>query len=158
MKVLKNNYDKKYNNKEYSYPKKIICEECGSELEYEYDDVVIGELGASYVKCPLCGNSNMADDGIDLNIDNICFPNHFFHFCKEEGAVDVCNNEKVKEFIKECIEEFRYEKDEDFYVASKATGNLLVIVFRYDGEQEYHVIVTNNYYDTYLKFEPNDYF
>lgn len=33
----------------------------------------------------------------------------------------------------------------------------MVYVFRFDGDEEYEVVVTKDYYDTYIPFEKVDY-
>lgn len=160
MKVLKNNFDKiaTYNNiVKKQYPRKVICDQCQSELEYEESDMFIGWLGAAYIKCPCCGRDFMIDDedGITLTVDNIEFPTHFHHTCEETGAVDCCNNKEVKKYIREAIDYFRDNKDD--FACETACGNLTVHVYRYSGDEDYHVVVSDNYYDTYIPFEPEDY-
>lgn len=159
MRVLKDNY-KKVNTKEEVnlYPRKMICEQCRSELEYEKDDLRIGALGSVYLDCPLCGYDNMLEeheDTITLTKDNVEYPIHFFHTSKETGAVDCCTNERVKESINRAIDFFRKNKDE--FVWYTETGNLHMSVWRYDGDEEYYVVVTNNYHSTYIPFENEDY-
>ena len=164
MKVLKNNFNvnnfNDTNTKSYveSYPRKIICDQCGSELEYDVSDMEMGVLGCMHIKCPLCNEHNMLDDNennIILTTDNVEFPTHFFHTSKETGAVDICNNNEVKKWINNAIAYFRKNKNEFAWHCS--SGNLLVLVFRYDGDKEYNVYVTNNYYETHIPFESEDY-
>lgn len=158
MKVLKNNYNRiKKDTIEKLYPKKIICDHCESELEYEKDDVAIGWLGAAFVKCPLCGYDNMLDDedGIVLTVDNIEFPTHFHHTSKETGAVDCFNNKEIKKYIRNAIDYFRNNKDNFAYMAG--SGNLTVHVYRLEDDEDYHVIVSNDYYETNIPFEKKDY-
>ena len=161
MKVLKNNYIHEEEAKVAEvevYPKQLICEECKSELEYEKSDIEIGMCGCAYLKCPLCGHDNFIDDsGLELvlTVDNVEFPKHFCHTSKENGAVDCCNNKNIKKEIRRAIEFFRNNKnDYDWYTE---TGNLRVDVSRYEGDQEYYVVVTNNYYSTHIPFETVDY-
>ena len=161
MKVLKNNYKNEIDMKieDKPYPRKLICESCHSELEYEKIDTRIGALGCVYIDCPLCGYDNMLLDedeqGIDLTVNNIEFPTHFFHASKETGAVDVCNNKEVKECIHKAVNYFRENKDE--YTWYTQYGNLFVQVYRYEGDENYWVLISNNYYDTYIPFESEDY-
>lgn len=161
MKVLKNNYNKvSAHISEINiepYPRIIECDECGSELEYEKSDMEVGVYGAMHVKCPLCGYDNMLDGNecdITLTKDNIEFPIHFHHTSKETGAVDTCNNKFVKECIRKGIDYFRENKDE--FVHYTGTGNTIVYIFRYDDDEEYNVVVTDNYYETYIPFEQED--
>lgn len=162
MKVLKNNYKgivtHESNVKIKPYPRKLICEKCDSELQYDVEDLEEGVYGAMHVTCPLCGHSNMLDgDEHDVTItkDNIKFPTHFHHTSVETGAVDNCNAEHVKKCVKKAIKYFRENKDEFAYATS--SGTTTVHVFRYTGDEEYEVVVSKDYYSTYIKFEPEDY-
>ena len=162
MKILKDNYtqsniDEIVENTK-PYPRKIVCEHCGSELQYEESDLRIGFLGCAYLDCPLCGGDNMLEENentIALTKNNIEFPIHFHHTSKETGAVNCCNNESVKKAIERAIEYFRKNKNEFYWFT--ASGNLYVGVCRYDGDESYEVVVTNNYYETYIPFEREDY-
>ena len=162
MKVLKNNYNEANIKKEVKqvkpYPRTCLCEECHSELEYEESDLRIGELGLVFLDCPLCGKDNALDDNensITLTMDNVEFPVHFHHISTETGAVDICNNEKIKERIQKAINYFRQNKEE--FVWTGESGNLYVAVYRYSGDEDYYVVVSNNYYSTYIDFESEDY-
>ena len=159
MKVLKNNYkyDTYVEEVVKNYPKKMICEYCGSELEYEKSDIRIGTLGCAIVDCPCCGKDNMVDGeaGIELTKHNVEFPVHFFHTSKDTGAVDCCDNENVRKYINQAINYFRTYKDENSWFC--CTGNLYINVSRWDGDENYWVVVSNNYYDTYIPFEKEDY-
>ena len=162
MKVIKNNYTeasaKEKIKKIEPYPRMLICEECHSELEYEKSDLRIGALGCVYLDCPCCNRDNLIDgheDTITLTIDNIEFPIHFFHTSKENGAVDVCNNDEIKKRIKNAVEYFRKNKDEFSYITE--CGNLSLVVYRYEGDEDYQVMLTNNFYSTYIPFEDEDY-
>lgn len=161
MKVLKNNYEphKEEIVKEIeSYPRKFTCEYCGSELEYDKEDLRIGGLGLVYLDCPLCNYDNMIDgheDTVILTKDNAEFPTHFNHTSKENGAVDCCNNKEVREYINKAIEYFRKNKNEDTWMAE--TGNLHIDVYKENEDKDYYVVVANNYYGTYIDFEHEDY-
>ena len=163
MKVLKNNY----NNYETTtrkiervnpYPRKMLCECCGSELEYEKEDIRIGAFGCVYIDCPLCGCDNCLDDGeneLTLTKDNVEFPTHFWHTSVETGAVENCNNNTVKDAIHKAIDYFRQNKDAERWFT--ACGNLHVCVHRFEGDESYDVIVTKDYYETSIPFEKADY-
>ena len=160
MKVLKDNCKKEntYIEEEVTkYPRELICESCSSELEYEEEDIRIGALGCAFVKCPCCGRDNLIDDedGITLTKDNVEFPTHFFQTSEETGAVDCCNNESVKNAIERAIDYFRKNKNEFYWFT--ATGNLYIGVSKWDGDEGYEVVVTNNYYETFIPFEREDY-
>lgn len=160
MNILKDNYTKQeetiYTNTD-PYPRKIICEECGSELEYDESDLRMGAYGCVYIDCPLCGQDNMLEENehtIELTKDNIEFPVHFHHTCKENGAVDVCNNDNIKMYINRAIEFFRKNKDEYIYYCE--TGNMFIVIMRHENDSEYSIRVTNNYYKMYIRFEEED--
>ena len=145
MKVLKNNYNNIV-EENITYPRDLKCEYCSSELQYEESDVYIGALGGAYLKCPCCNNENMLEDNekaIDLTKDNVEFPTHFFH------------NEEVKGAICRAVDYFRKNKEE--FAWTTETGNLFMTVFKYDGDENYYVVVSNNYYSTYIPFESADY-
>lgn len=159
MKVLKDNYRQEAcaNKNTSVYPKKLICEKCGSELEYDKSDMRVGWLGAMFVDCPLCGYDNMIDDedGITLTVDNIEFPTHFHRTSTETGAVDCFNNEEIKKSIQKAIDYFRKNKDEWCWYT--CYGNLYVAVTRYEDDEDYWVVVSNDYQETYIPFETKDY-
>lgn len=159
MKVLKNNFNKDLEINDMPYPRKLVCNMCGSELEYEESDMRMGVYGCMHIDCPLCGEDNLLEDNdnnIELTKDNIEFPIHFHHTSKETGAVDVCNNEMVKEYVRKAIDYFRRNKSEDSY-GGHITGNFYINVERNDADEEYTVTVSNNFYDTYIPFEKEDY-
>ena len=160
MKVIENNYGKgtAHEPKVDTYPRKFICEECESVLEYEKSDIEMGVLGCMHLKCPLCGYYNMLDtheDNIKLTKNNVEFPTHFFHTSEENGAVDICNNEEVKRYINRIINNLRENED---VAAHSGSGNLMVYVHKFEGDEEYYVLVTKDYYETYIPFEPEDYY
>ncbi len=161
MKVLVNKYKKdEHVNVKNDYPKKIVCECCNSELEYEESDIYIGAFGCAYIDCPLCGSDNPINDEkmeLTLTKDNIEFPTHFWHTSTETGAVDCCNNEEVKACINAAINYFRRNKNEDDYHWFSETGNLHVEVIRLNGDESYEILVTKDYYSTSIPFEAMDY-
>lgn len=163
MEVLKDNFNdcskESYVNKCVEpYPRKHICENCQSELEYDESDLYIGFLGCAYLDCPLCEHRNMLEENenaITLTKDSVEFPTHFWYSSKETGAFDCCNNEEIKKAINEAVEYFRKNKDE--YHWFQCGGNLYISVDRYDGDEDYWVVVSDNYYETHIPFELRDY-
>ena len=161
MKVLKDNYNEIETINDTTiepYPRSLICERCGSELEYEKSDLRIGFLGCAHIDCPCCGAENMIEDNennIDLTFNNIKFPNHFWHTSKETGALDVCNTEEIRDRIERAIRYFRNNKNEyDWY---SSCGNLYVNVHRYEGDEIYDITISNDFYTTEIPFEEEDY-
>ena len=164
MKILKNNYNNTTNFAKNDtrfdvYPRKLICERCRSELEYEKSDLRMGALGCMYLDCPCCGYDNMLEENegsITLTMDNVEFPTHFMHTSISNGAIDCCNNETIKEYIQKAINYFRENKDEYSWGAHMC-GNLYINVQRYSGDEDYEIIVSNDFYTTYIPFESKDY-
>lgn len=154
MKVLKNNYNTVFAE---DIEKELVCEVCRSELEYEESDVTVGQYGCAYVKCPLCGYDNYIEDGnhITLTKDNVEFPIHFAHTSEETGAVNCCTNNEIKKYIHKAIEYFRENKDATNWFC--CTGNLYIEVSKWEGDENYWVVVSKDYYDTYIPFEAEDY-
>lgn len=159
MNVLKDNYSIYKEEPIKKNNEILICEHCQSELEYEESDIRIGEFGAGYVDCPLCGYGNILDEEkfhLVLTQDNIKFPEHFWHTSEKTGAVDICNEENVKKYIKEAIKYFRENKDE-YTWGHWITGNLLMFVIRWSGDEIYEIYVSNDFYNTEIPFEKEDY-
>lgn len=162
MKVLKDNYNTvqvEESKPLAPYPRKLICEKCESELEYDKSDLKIGTYGCVFLNCPLCNHTNMLDDNeesITLTKDNVEFPTHFHHTSVKTGAVDCCDNEHIKEYIQKAIKYFRENKEEYDY-GGHITGNLYINVHRWSGDECYEVSVSNDFYDTYIPFESEDY-
>ena len=163
MKVLKNNYN--YNKNESNiistpkpYPRIHICEKCKSELEYDKSDLRMGFLGCMHLDCPICGESNMLDENefsITLTPNNVEFPTHFWHTSKETGAVDCCNNERIKKYVLDGIQYFRNNKDEFAWYAE--TGNLHIVIYRFTEDEVYNIVVSKDHYSTEIPFETEDY-
>lgn len=159
MKVLKDNYS----TTEYvEQTNKIICEECLSELEFDKSDVEIGINGCAYVKCPLCKHDNFLGDyriddfDLELTINNIEFPKHFYRFSKASGAVEL-DKESIERYIREAIEHLRKYKEDNYGYYTTGTGDTLVSVFRMDGDESYYVVVSKDRYEVDIPFKPIDY-
>lgn len=141
------------------YPRRLICDYCDSELEYDESDLYMKEYGCMYVDCPVCGHSNMLvenEHSIILTKDNVVFPLHFHHISKDDGAVDNCNEETVRKYIDEFIRYLRNHHDE-YFCGGYVNGNTYVIVERFDGDNDYEVTVSNDFYQTYIPFDNEDY-
>lgn len=164
MKVLKNNFNQtesfeKEVNKVESYPRKLICENCQSELEYEKSDLKMDLFGCMSIHCPLCGYDNMLEDNEDsitLTADNVEFPVHFYHTSEKTGAINCCNTEEIRKNILKAIDCFRRNKEECYW-GGHITGNLYINVRRWSGDEMYEVTVSNDFYSTEIPFESEDY-
>lgn len=163
IKIIKNNYknsdiSEKVTKRIEPYPRKLICENCESELEYEESDLVMGEYGCVFVDCPICGEHNMLDDNehsITLTVGNIEFPVHFHHVSKETGAKDRVSIDEVRSEIKRAVDYFRKNKEE--YNWHTWSGNLFIMVHRWSGDEQYEVIVSSDFYNMEIPFEEEDY-
>lgn len=156
IKVIQNNFIQNDLNKKVEVKPKFVhtfCDNCDSELEISKEDTHIGWLGAAFVKCPCCGQESMVDelDGVTLTKDNIDYPIHFNRTNKDlKNVVEIQKDEVIKE-IQRGIDYFRINKDEFCWYT--CYGDLFVIIFRYEGDEEYFVLVTRDFYETYIPFE-----
>ena len=158
IKIIKNNYKIQSNEELIKNSKiRIHCSECDSELEITEEDTHIGWLGARFITCPCCGKEAMVDelDGITLTKDNLEFPVHFNRTTKGLRHVVEINSDEIIKEIQRGITYFRGNKDEYYWYTSY--GDLFLIVFRYSGDEEYFVMVTKDFYETYIPFEREDY-
>lgn len=161
MRVLQDNYNKDVSNTDISnkpYPRKMFCERCESELEYDLSDLRMGEYGCMFLDCPCCGYDNMLVDNennITLTIDNIEFPTHYHHISKA-SAVDICDNEHIRKEIKEGITYLRNNPNEYSYGGWRS-GNLYVQIDKFDDDKEYNITVSNDFYNMGIPFDEKDY-
>lgn len=126
------------------------CDQCGVELEFEYNDTYEGALGARYVECPECGREIMVTElaGTKLTSKNIEFPRHFF----APSGVDI-DDEQIQEWVRKCLK-VAEESDEPYgYFVRTGSGNTEVILMAY--EEEYNIIITKDYYETSINREEN---
>ena len=159
IKILKDN-SKNIEVKEENiktFPLKIKCSECDSELEITEEDTHIGWMGARFINCPCCGEEAMVDelDGITLTKDNLEFPVHFNRTTKGLRHVVEVNSDEIINGIKKAITYFRENKDEWNWYTSR--GDLFLSVYRHPGDEDYFVLVTKDFYETYIPFEREDY-
>ena len=136
-----------------TFPIKVECDYCGSTLMVEKEDLTDGEFGAMWYRCPVCKRRCMADevDGIKLTRDNIIFPKHFSHYI---DGVDISPDD-IKRYIKEGIDFFRENPSSFFYLTG--SGNTVVILQNYSGDEEYAVTVSKDYYTMSIPYEDEDY-
>ena len=158
MKVLKNNYNSEDITKEVKPDVLTInCDKCDSKLEITENDTHIGWLGARFITCPCCGEESMVDelDGITLTKDNLEFPIHFNRTTKGLRHVVEVHSDEIINGIKKAITYFRENKDEWNWYTSY--GDLFLSVYRYPDDEDYFVLVTKDFYETYIPFEREDY-
>lgn len=156
MRVIRNNTG---NRLVEETPKvwEIQCEHCKSELEITEEDTHVGALGCMYITCPCCGKESYVHllDGIDLTIDNIEFPTHFHRTSSEHGDAKEISAVEIKQDIRRGIEYLRKNQDElDWFTEH---GDLYLTVRKYPGDEEYWVVITKDFYHTYISFDKEDY-
>lgn len=61
----------------------------------------------------------------------------------------------INKWIQQGIEFLRENKDEYYYFTG--SGNTLVHIYRFDGDEEYYVVVSKDYESSEVKFEEEDY-
>lgn len=93
--------------------------------------------------------------GITLTKDNIKFPVHFYRTKTDKIGVKEVADQEVVDEIKRGIEYLRINKNEYYWFTSH--GDLFLIIFKYDGDEEYNVLVTRDWYETNIPFEEDDY-
>lgn len=119
------------------------CGKCGNVLD---SSPQVGRLGLKYIHCSICGEDNYKEElgEIELNSDNVKFPQHYFNY----GNGKYVGNDWINEKVKECLKYLEENPSEDF--VEFCTGNTNICVLRYSGDNEYRVVVTRDYYDTYI--------
>ena len=65
------------------------------------------------------------------------------------------SDEEINKWIQQGIEYFRENKDEYYYFTG--SGNALVHIYRFDGDEEYYVVVSKDYESSDVEFEEEDY-
>lgn len=161
MKILKDNTNKSKENQQETV--QINCDFCDSELEITVEDTYIGFLGSRFVICPCCKKETMVEEyfkGIKLTKNNIKFPLHFRRTNKDgigtgNGKAVEVKDADVERKIREAIKYFRSHRDESEWYVSY--GDLYMHVIRLDGEGDYNIMVTKDFYETYIPFEEEDY-
>lgn len=152
MKIIRNNYNQRNYDKEIqSQLLKFECDNCGSELEVNIDEIEIGQLGLGYVTCPCCGE-NCYDENfisIELNKNVLNFPQHYFSF---KDGVNI-ENDTINKKVKDMITSLENSTDENDFMRFIASGNTIIFVMKYIGDKEYHVVVGKDYYETYVPME-----
>ena len=135
--IIENIENEQHENKTY------LCEYCSEELHGEPQ---VGHLGLKYIHCDHCGEDSYNEEfgEIKLNKDNLNFPQHYYNFNNGKDITD----EEINDKVRKCLEYLENNPTEDF--VEYGTGNTNICVTRYDGDDEYRVVVSKGYYDTYI--------
>ena len=166
MKVIQNNY-KNQSRDPHQLPEQtkprvekvnLECENCGSVLEVSREDVHIGWLGLPFVTCPCCNYEmdveEFEDDAIDICASNVKYPTHFTVSSKDFRAIEI-SDEEINKWIQQGIGYFRNNPEEYYWYM--ASGNSMVHMYKFDGDEEYYVIVSKDYEHGLIQFEDEDY-
>ena len=134
MKVISRN-----ETKEADYPKRIICDHCGAELEYNEEDEFIGIWGMKCITCPECMEDVFVSDH---RIEPPNWKATFDHV--NSATAKELKNEDIQEYIDSCYKYLMNEaKPGDSYMTG--SGDTMVFGFRY--EDTVDLYVTRDYYE-----------
>lgn len=123
------------------FPKRIRCEKCNAELEYDKSDMFIGEYGLGYITCPCCKEIIPVTQE---RIKPIIFPDTFVHTDKS-NAKDI-DDKTIADAVEEIIEKMWGYKPGEW--ATFATGNCFVL--GYKTEDDINIVVTKDYYSDFI--------
>lgn len=113
----------------------VMCSKCGNTKDFA---PYIGANGSLYAKCSHCGNEEWIDEGIDLDENNINYPQHFFHYSTGVKVGD----KQTTEWVRECISHL--DRETDYWMTG--SGNTLCIAVKTDESlNEATVFVCKNY-------------
>ena len=134
MKVIKKN-----EVKTSEYPKRIVCEHCDAELEYDRDDEFVGLWGMKCITCPECNEDCFVSDH---RVEPPNWKATFDHV--NSATAKELKNEDIQEYIDNCYKYLMNEaKPGDFYMTG--SGDTMVFGFRY--EDTVDLYVTRDYYE-----------
>lgn len=146
MEVITNNYQKDI------FPLIHQCDHCGSTLKIDSEDVKYGYLGCGYVVCGACGNKTyLGNEGISVDIDenNINFPDHYYHFSVNTGAIELSNGE-IRSYIKDGVKYFQLNPDSFCYVTG--SGDTKIFMLNYREDEELSITVCKDFYECEIPF------
>lgn len=139
----------KSNNIEPEYPKRYTCDECGTELEYDKEDVHIGWMGCEYVTCPVCDKETMVSD---QRVQPPVWKTTFRHVNAETGAVDT-EDAKIQEYVDKVAKLLCSDKQNPGNVYITGTDNFLVTGLKWIDSVK--IYVTKDYWEDAIA--PEDY-
>lgn len=139
------------------------CDNCGSQYGFTYDDILChGQYGLAVVKCPYCGSDTLTEDNFVLTADNYSFPENFSHTLAIENGGDAVNvfdelgENGIVGYINRGIKYLREHKHcRDW--GGHITGNILVYIHKFEGDECYEVTCSKDFYTTNFSFTDEDY-
>ena len=135
MKVIKKN-----EVETSEYPKRIVCEHCGAELEYDRDDEFVGLWGMKCITCPECNEDCFVSDH---RVEPPNWKTTFDH-TNSDSAVAI-DDEEIQEMVDKCYERLMSPEWEagEFYITMMGD----TFVFGVKFEDEVNVYVTRDYWE-----------
>lgn len=148
MKVIKDNMQEANNTI------RCTCEWCGSILDVDITKDVIKCRGLRYFKCPCCKEDSYSDELNDSfpNKNDVSFPEDYFHYGDDSNTYKVSDDE-INKYVKQIIDEFDENDDDEDYFRSVSTGDTIVFVVKNIGENLYNSYVCKNYYEANIEME-----
>ena len=118
----------------------------GDDCEFLIDDV---KKEKNILKCEYCGEDSYNEGlgEIELTKDNLHFPQHYYNF---NNGKDV-TYEWIDEQVRKGLEYLENNPTEDFI--ELGTGNTNICITKYEGDEEYRVVVSKGYYDANIPIE-----
>lgn len=135
MKVIKKDTIEKS-----EYPKRIVCDHCGAELEYDADDEFVGRWGMKSITCPECEEEIFVSEH---RVEPPCWRASFDHINTKNATY--VEDSRIQDFIDECYKYLMSDKvsSGNFYM----TGSGDILVFGVRTEDTIEVYVTRDYYE-----------
>lgn len=135
MKVIKKN-----EVETSEYPKRIVCEHCGAELEYDKGDEFVGLWGMKCITCPECNEDCFISDH---RVEPPNWKTTFDH-TNSNSAVAI-DDKEIQEYIDKCYAKLTSDewKPGDHYLMG--SGDTMIFGVKY--EDEIRVFVTRDYYE-----------
>lgn len=149
MKVLNNNKPK------IKWPIKHTCSYCDSLLLVDKEDVHEGYMGSAVITCPVCMHEEfLYEDDLDRTItaETVKFPDNFWYFGDKYSKK--LNEEDIRHYIKDAVDYFRENPNNFCY--QTGSGDTMIYVLNFSGDQEYDVVVCKGYYEVQIPFEDID--
>lgn len=132
-------------NSDTDYPRVCLCEECGSKMIYNEDELKHGAFGVGCILCPICGSeteTNYPDEQIELNIRNISYPNHFYF---EEGGNQ--NSLEITSAIKKLVADLHKTSTK---CGKINIGDTIIFANKETNDSGYFVYVSASYFAGYI--------
>lgn len=135
MKVIK-----KQEVEKSEYPKRVICDHCGAELEYDKEDEFIGLWGIRAVHCPECLEDTWVGEEREVSPE---WTYTFDHTdCSTAKKLDTT---EIQELVDKCYEKLTSDSWQpgDHYLTQ--CGDTMVFGVKY--EDEINVYVTRDFWE-----------